>query len=165
LGLSLNAEQSRQLFIGLNGPYDWKRYVAEFCDAEKLIIAGDRDNAYRLLLFNADQDEWNDLHEAGSAPNMTRILRNLGMSDVQAQLASADVITAVWWADAMAAYAKALANGKSLKAAGEQVVKDANNGYNEPWMVLAAWNLTGKLTNIHAAFANALPQAADAAHP
>jgi hypothetical protein len=42
------------------------------------------------------------------------------------------------------------------------VVKDANIGYNEPWMVLAAWDLTARPA-IRAEFFTSLPEAAVAA--
>lgn len=162
LGLSLDPRQCGQLFAGPNGAYDWNAYIAAFCKAELVILAGDADSAYRLPLFRADQGTWNRLQEAGSPGNVTPILRSLGMSDTQAQIAFTDVTTAVWWADAMAAYAQALAKGQSLEAAGKEVVKDSNNGYNEPWMVLAAWDLTGKPT-IQAQFVTSLPEPAVAA--
>jgi hypothetical protein len=159
LGLNLKPDQCRRLFIGPNGAYDWKVYAAAFCAAERVILAGVPDSAYRLPLFNGDQDTWNDLHEAGAASNMTPILKNLSMTDGQAQLAVTDVITVVWWADAMAAYAKALQKGQPLAGVGKDVVKDANLGYNEPWMVLAAWSLTGK-PPIQTEFFTSLPEAA-----
>jgi hypothetical protein len=156
LALALDPPHCRKLFIGPNGPYDWRVYVQALCKAEKVILAGNSSTPWRLLLFNANQDTWNDLHEAGADPNIQRILRNLKMSQTQAELATPDVVTAVWWADAMAAYAKALANKQSLEAVGKAVVKDSNNGFNEPWMVLAAWDLAGQPA-ITAEFVNALP--------
>ncbi len=144
IGLRLSPDQCRQLFIGPNGAYDWNHYAAALCAAEKAILAGDPDYAYRLPLFSASRDDWNDLREAGASSNITPILKNLGMSDGHAQLAVTDVITVNWWAGAMAAYAKAVQKSQSLLDAGKDVVKDADIGYNEPWMVLAAWVLTGK---------------------
>jgi hypothetical protein len=41
----------------------------------------------------------------------------------------------------MADYAKALAAGQSLVAAGKNVVKDSTLGFDEPWLVLTAWNM------------------------
>ena len=162
IGLSLSPGQCRQLFIGPNGAYDWNHYAAALCAAERVILAGDPDYAYRLPLFNASQDTWNNLHEAGAPSNIMPILKNLGLSDGQAQLAVTDVITVNWWAAAMAAYAKAVQKGQSLVNAGKDVVKDADIGYNEPWMVLAAWDLTGKPA-IQAGFFTSLPDAAVAA--
>ncbi len=162
LGLCLSPPQCRELFIGRNGRHDWTVYVSEFCKAEKVIIASDNNSAYRSLLFNARQETWNDLREAGAAPNMTPILQGLGMSEVQATLAVSDVITVIWWADAMAAYATALEKGQSLEAVGKEVVKKSNDGYNEPWMVLAAWSLAGQPA-IKAEFVTSLPESALAA--
>jgi hypothetical protein len=59
----------------------------------------------------------------------------------------------------MAAYAKALANGQSLIAAGKEVVNESNDGYNEPWMILAAWDLAGRPA-IQAQFVTSLPEPA-----
>ena len=144
LALSLDPAHCLKLFTGSNGANEWNVYVDAFCKAEKVILAGDPDSAGRLLVFNANQATWNDLHAAGAASNIQLILRNsLGLSQVQAELATADVVTAVWWADAMAAYSKALAQGQSLEAAGRQVVRDSNLGFNAPWMLLAIWDLTG----------------------
>jgi hypothetical protein len=41
----------------------------------------------------------------------------------------------------MASYAKALAAGQSLVSVGKEVVKDSTGGFNEPWLVLAVWNM------------------------
>ena len=149
LGLNLQPAQCRRLFIGAdNQPHDSGFYIGQLCAAQETILNGlgnDSSAAYRLKLFSADEDTWNDLHEAGSPPNVSRILRDrLGMSDAEATLAVTDVITAVWWADAMSNYAKALAKGQPLDKVGKDVVKDANLGYNEPWMILASWNLAGQ---------------------
>lgn len=149
LALNLNPAQCRQLFIGAdNKPHDSSFYVAQFCNAQKTILNGlgnDSASVFRLRLFNADQDTWNNLQEAGAASNIIPILQNdLRMSDAEAALAVTDVITAVWWADAMANYAKALSKGQPLDKVGKDVVKDANLGYNEPWMVLASWSMAGK---------------------
>jgi hypothetical protein len=38
-------------------------------------------------------------------------------------------------------YAKALAAGQSLVGAGKEVVKDGTLGFDEPWLVLATWNM------------------------
>jgi hypothetical protein len=148
LGLNLTPAQCRQLFLDANGkPYDWMHYVSAMCDAEKIIysgFAGDPENAFYLKLFNADQNTWRALEEAGAAPNMVPILKGLGMSDVEAQLAITDVVTAIWWSEAMSNYAQALAKGQPLEKVGKQIVKESNLGYNEPWMILTVWSLTGK---------------------
>ncbi len=157
LALTLDPVQCRKLFVGPNGAYDWKVYAAAYCSVEKAILAGDHNSAERSLLFNANPRTWGDLHAAGAAPNIERILVRLGMSEVQARLSVTDVITAVWWADAMAAYAKALDNSKPLEAAGKQVVKNSTIGYSEPWMVLASWKLTGEPA-INAELVTSLPK-------
>jgi len=41
----------------------------------------------------------------------------------------------------MASYSKALVAGQSLVGVGKEVVKDSTGGFNEPWLVLAAWNM------------------------
>ena len=145
MGLSLNPAQCRQLFIGAStGPYTWQFYIKGFCNAEKIILAADPESAFRLRLFNADQGIWNDLQTAGDAPNMIPILRTLGLADVEAKLAVADAITAIWWSEAMAAYAAALTNGQSLEAVGNRLVQNSNRGFSEPWMILAAWAFAGE---------------------
>jgi hypothetical protein len=149
LGLNLQPAQCRRLFLGAdNQPYDSGFYIGQLCAAQMTILNGlgnEGGAAYRLKVFHAGEDTWNDLHEAGSPPNISRTLRDrLGMSDAEATLAVTDVITALWWADAMSEYAQALAKGQPLEKAGKDMVKDANLGYNEPWMVLASWNLAGR---------------------
>jgi hypothetical protein len=44
----------------------------------------------------------------------------------------------------METYAKALAVGASLVGPGKAVVKDGTQGFNEPWLVLATWNMVKK---------------------
>jgi hypothetical protein len=44
----------------------------------------------------------------------------------------------------MANYAKALVAGKPLAGFGKEVVKDATLGFDEPWLVLAVWNMLGQ---------------------
>jgi hypothetical protein len=144
LALSLNPAQCRQLFVGANGANDWDSYVMSFAEAEKIILAGDQENESRLQLFKADQKTWDELREAGAAANMIPMLQDLGLSESQAQESITDVITGVWWAEAMSAFATALVEGKSLVSVGDAVVKDSNLGYNEPWMILAAWKLAGQ---------------------
>jgi hypothetical protein len=157
LSVALKPAQCRQLFIAADGkPQAFAFYIAAISNAEKTILAGDADNAFRLRLFNAGATTWADLQEAGSAPNIGRILQSLGLSATEAQIATTDAMTAVWWAEAMAKYAKALANNQSLVAVGKDVVKDSNEGYNEPWMILAAWDLTGR-PEIGLQFTTSLP--------
>ena len=143
LGLKLNPAQCRQLFLANGQPYAWTHYLTAICEAEQAIYSGldDLEHSYHLQLFRADQDTWNALQDAGAGAAMVPILKNLGMPDAIAQLAVTDALTAIWWSEAMAAYATALAHGDSLAAAGKDVVVDANRGYNEPWMILATWLL------------------------
>jgi hypothetical protein len=167
LGLNLNPAQCKQLFLDASGkPHDFMYYIDAMCAAEKTIyagLAGDPENAYHLKLFHADHDTWKALQDAGNVPNMKPILEDLGMNDVEVQLAATDAFTAIWWSDAMADYAKALAKKQSLVSVGKEVVKDSNLGYNEPWMVLTTWSLAGKPT-ITANFIFSLPQPALGAH-
>jgi hypothetical protein len=167
LSLNLNPSQCKRLFLDANGkPYDWTHYLDAMCAAERMIyagLAGDPENAYHLKLFNADRDTWEALEDAGSAPNMKPILEALGMSDVEAELAVTDAFTAIWWSEAMANYASALARHKSLVSVGKEVVENSNLGYNEPWMILTTWNLAGK-PPITSHFVSSLPQPALGAH-
>jgi hypothetical protein len=167
LGLNLDPAQCRELFLDANGKsHDWTYYLEAMCAAERVIYAGladDAENGYHLRLFNADPDTWAALQEAGSAPNTKRILKDLGMSDAEAELAVTDAFTAIWWSEAMADYSKALAKHQSLTSVGKEVVKESNLGYNEPWMILTTWNLAGKPT-ITASFISSLPQPALGAH-
>ena len=164
-GLSLNPEKCRQLFVdGNNKPYDWLHYITAMCNVEKAIYSGldtDPENSYHLKLFRTGQNIWEELQRAGAASNMTPILRKLGMSETEAQLAITDAITAIWWSGAMADYAAALAKGGSLEAVGKKLVKDSNLGYNEPWMILTTWDLADRPT-ITADFSSSL-QAVSAA--
>jgi len=162
--LCLEPPQCRQLFIGSNNQaHDWAFYISAVCEAEKTIFTGDADSAYRLKLFSAGLQTWTALQDAATRQNMTPILKNIGLTDAEASLAVTDAMTAVWWADTMADYAKALAAGKPLEGVGAKVVKDSNRGYNEPWMVLAAWNLTGKPAAT-VEFTSSLPAQAMGAH-
>ena len=167
LGLNLDPAQCKQLFLDANSkPHDWTYYLDAMCAAERIIYAGladDPENAYHLKLFNADRDTWNALQDAGDVPNMKPILEGLGMSDVEVELAATDVFTAIWWSEAMANYSKALAKRQSLASVGKEVVKNANLGYNEPWMILTTWNLAGK-PPIASNFVSSLPQPALGAH-
>jgi hypothetical protein len=150
LGLNLNPDQCRQLFIDANGkPFGWMHYNSAMCNIEKEIYAGlDRDpeNSYHLKLFRASPATWQALRNAGADENKIPILQNLGMSDAEARLATTDVTTAIWWSTAMANYADALLKSASLKAMGEEVVQDSNAGYTEPWMILTAWSLVSRPT-------------------
>jgi len=165
LGLSLKPEQCRSLYVDVKGkPYDWVHYIDAICEAERAIYSGlsaDPENAYHVKLFTAGHDTWKALRDAGAGAAMVPILKTRGMSDPEANLAVTDAITAIWWSDAMAAYAAALAQGKSLQSAGKEVVKDSTRGYNEPWMILATWILSGRPAITHN-FACSLQSAAAA---
>jgi hypothetical protein len=142
LGLSLNQTQCRQIFIDGDGkPYDWLHYLHYACNAAAIILDGDGDtaNANRVRLFRAGDSFWQQLRDAGAAPNQMGLLTNAGIIPG----ADVDVITFIWWSSAMEAYAKALASGKSLVGVGKQVVKDSTQGFSEPWLVLAIWEMLG----------------------
>ena len=135
LGLNLNPQQCRQLFIDSAGrPYDWTAYLRYVCSAEATILNADVDNSDRLKLFTAGEAFWKQLRDAGAASNQTRMLTDQGIRQPGAIV---DVITVIWWSNAMANYAQALAAGKSLVDAGKGVVKDGTLGFSEPWLVLA----------------------------
>ena len=164
LSLSLKPAQCRQLFIGADGkPHPFAYFTSAMSNTQKTILSGDPGSASRLKLFNASSQTWLDLQDAGAPSNMAPILQALGVPSAEVQLVITDVITAIWWAEAMASYAKALANNQSLVAVGKNVVKDANRGYSEPWMVLAAWDLTGSPA-ISAHFTTSLPAPTLGAH-
>ncbi len=141
LGLNLTSAQCRLLFLDQSqSPYPWTTYVQYACAAEAIILAADTDNVDRLKLFQAGIDYWKQLQDAGAAPNVIRLLAELGVR----QNAIVDVNTILWWSGAMGDYAKALAHNQSLVDPGKKVVKDGTLGFNEPWLVLAAWLMLGK---------------------
>jgi hypothetical protein len=138
LGLNLTPQQCRQLYIDNSGqPYDWTVYLGYACGAEAAILNGDADNADRLKLFTAGTGFWQELRDAGAAPNQIQLLTDQGIR----QNAIVDVVSLIWWSSAMESYAKALAAGQSLVGVGKDVVKDSTGGFSEPWLVLAAWNM------------------------
>jgi hypothetical protein len=167
LGLNLDPTQSRQLFIDGNGkPFDFIHYINARSAVEKAINAGLADDqvyAFRLKLFNASQDAWKRLQEAGAATNMTPILRDLGVSANDLERAVTDAMTAVWWSEAMEDYATILAKGQSLEKVGSAVVRKANLGYKEPWMILTTWSLVGSPATITSNFISSVPAASVAA--
>jgi hypothetical protein len=141
LGLNLTPRQCQQLFIDGNGQaYDWTEYAAAVCRAQETILAGDTDHADRLKLYGLGIELWKDLKDAGAPANQTRLLAAQGIRGT----VSTDVISLIWWSDAMANYAKALVAGKPLAGFGKEVVKDATLGFDEPWLVLAVWNMLGQ---------------------
>jgi hypothetical protein len=95
------------------------------------------DNADRLKLFTAGEEFWKELKNAGAVPNQIRLLTDQGIRPN----AIVDVVTVIWWSSAMENYTKALAVGQSLVAAGKEVLKDGTRGFDEPWLVLATWNM------------------------
>lgn len=138
LGLNLTPQQCRQLFIDSTGqPYDWTTYLRYACGAEATILAGDADNADRLKLYTAGEEFWSELRDAGAASNQIRLLTDQGIRPN----ATVDVVTVIWWSSAMENYAKALAAGQSLVGAGKAVVQDGTFGFDEPWLILATWNM------------------------
>jgi hypothetical protein len=142
LGLNLTPPQCRQLFIDstTNNPHDQSAYIQSACSAEAIILAGDNANADRLKLYTAGAAFWAQLEKTPAQPDVIRLLAGQGIR----QNAVTDVITVLWWSGAMAKYAKALAQNESLVDAGKGVVKDGTAGFNEPWLLLAAWSMLGK---------------------
>jgi hypothetical protein len=142
LGLNLTPPQCKQLFMNSNSQaYDWTRYADAVCRAQQTILAGDTDHADRLKLYAEDMDFWTELKAAGSQSNQEVSLASRG---ILLRNVSRDIVTVIWWSDAMANYAKALVGGKPLAGCGKEVVKDATLGFDEPWLVLAVWNMLGK---------------------
>jgi hypothetical protein len=161
LGLNLTPAQCHQLFIDATGkPYDSAAYIQHACAAEAVILDGDGDNTDRLRLFTAGPDFWKELQNAGAAPNVTRLLTARGIR----QNSVVDVISILWWSSAMGNYAEALALGEPLIAAGKAVAKDGTLGFNEPWLVLAAWAILGKPAIDYRFTSTLLKQAAAAAN-
>ncbi len=145
LSLALNPAQCRQLYIDSNGqPRTWDFYAGQVCQAQAAILANQSEHAYRLKVYTAPLAKWAALRDAFGPDRMTSFLRSLGLSATNVTLARADVITTIWWANAMANYAQALANKKPLAKVAKAVLKDSNFGYGEPWMLLAAWNIAGR---------------------
>jgi hypothetical protein len=144
LGLNLTATQCKRLFIGSDGkPYDWTVYLEKVRDAQTIILANDSDNAKRLKLFSVgDVEIWKQLKDAGTAQAIVAILNRNGFPDSSvANLLVPDVMTAVWWSEAMGNYASALSKGQPLVESGKDLVKDGTLGYSEPWLILASWNI------------------------
>ena len=141
LGLNLTPQQCRDLFINAGGnPSDWTTYLGYACAAEATILNGDPENADRLKLFTAGEAFWKELRDAGAAPNQIRLLSQQGIR----QNAIVDVVSVIWWSSAMESYARAISANQSLIAVGKQIVKDATLGFDEPWLILAIWNMLRK---------------------
>jgi hypothetical protein len=141
LGLNLTPPQCRQLFIDASGqPYLWTKYLDGACAAQATILAGDATNEDRLKLFTAGEGFWQALTDAGAAPNQIKLLTDQGIR----QNAIVDVLSLIWWSTAMEKYARALVAGQSLVEVGKEVVRDGTGGFDEPWLVLATWNMLQK---------------------
>lgn len=153
LGLDLTPPQCRQLFIDDAGrPHEWTFFVSKVCEAQQAILADDSDSAARLKLFNAGMDVWTRLADAGSQPNTMAVLKSVGISDMEVP----DAFTTLWWAEAMGDYAKAVASGASLERVGRGVVAQSSTGFNEPWLLIAAWSILGRPQQIKTMFTSSL---------
>jgi hypothetical protein len=135
LSVNLNPQQCRDLYIDPVGrkPYDWTRYLSLACRAQAAILAGDEDSAARRQLFLEGLDFWKELKVGGAQPRHYELLDAAGIprsSDV-------DVVTLLWWSEAMEAFAKALDRGGSLLGAAKDVLDDTTGGFDEPWPILA----------------------------
>ena len=142
--LTLTPPQCRPLYINKTGqPIAWSTYASYACDALRTILAGDGDSISddRLKLCNADTKFCADLSKKGAAPNIGQALETLGIRQENIPVVITDAVTFLWWAEAMAAYAQALFAKQSLLEPGKQVVEDAARGFDEPWMILATWNI------------------------
>ncbi len=138
LGLNLNSQQCRQLFLNSSGqPHDWLFFLQFACDAEATILTDDNANDDRRKLFTLGGGFWKQLRDAGAPPNQIALLQSQGIR----QQADTDVINLIWWSVAMENYAKAIAANKSIEKAGEGLVKKSTGGFNEPWLVLATWSM------------------------
>ena len=143
LGLDIASDQCRQLFLADNKAHDQMFYIVQLCRAQAAILASDEDSALRLKLFtNTDLGFWRRLIDEGSAPNIVLALQDAGFGS-NSEFLVADVITAVWWSQAMNVYAAALRDGKPLEKAGKGVVKAGDLGFNEPWLILAFRSMLG----------------------
>jgi hypothetical protein len=153
LGLNLTPPQCRQLFIDASGqPYLWTKYLDGACAAQVTILTGDAANADRLKLFAAGEGFWQALRDAGAAQNKIKLLTDQGIR----QNALVDVVSLIWWSTAMEKYAKALVAGQSLVKVGGEVVRDATGGFDEPWLVLATWNMLQKPASLESLFTSSL---------
>jgi hypothetical protein len=140
LDMNLDPLQCSLLFVENGQPRNWNYYVDIVSAAQRIILANDPDNADRLKLYSRSLAFWEDLRDAGAAPNQQRLLAQKGIRPN----AIVDVITVIWWATAMADYAEALNNHGPLAKFGESVVKDSTNGFGEPWFVLSVWTILGE---------------------
>jgi hypothetical protein len=142
LGLELNPEQYRGLFLGAGGQArDWTFYIETVCHTQRQLLASATEGIERerLKLYQQDVACWRRLRDAGSDPEMFNVLNQKGIR----LLSTTDVVATNWWAAAMEAYAQAVARTDSLERAGECVVKDSTGGFSEPWLILTAWQTLG----------------------
>jgi len=148
LGLDLTPEQCRHLFLSNGKAYDWTHYLFYANRAQETILAGDPSpvNQDRFKVFNAGVNFWQEARSKPAQPDLVRQLKGLGLPDGVALAAVTDVITFIWWTNAMANYSTALAERGSLAKVGAAVVKTATNGFGEPWLVMAIWDMLGKPT-------------------
>jgi hypothetical protein len=147
LSLTMDSNQARRMFVDAdNFPYTQERYIQLAATAQRILLANDdfATSTERLKLFNADLDVWKSLEIAGAAPNVKSILAGLGILDFALEASRVDAVTLLWWSSAMASYSLALVNNTSLLAAAKAMVKDADLGFAEPWMLLVAWGLLNK---------------------
>jgi len=155
LGLNLTEPDCRKLYIDGSGKaLAWTFYRTQICFAQQTILAGDSRSAERLRLFRIDDlAVWKQLEDAGTLQNTAAVLKNNGFAESPAiEALVTDVFTAIWWSKAMASYAVALHDGNSLADVGKDVVKNDTLGFNEPWLVLAAWNILGQKPAIDSKF-------------
>ena len=159
LGLNLTPQQCRQFFLDAGGKsYDWTTYTRYACDAQATILANDPDNADRHKLFTLGLPFWRKLQEAGARPNVIRLLTPQGIREE----AAVDVTAVLWWSGAMANYGRALAANQDLVKVGTDLVLDSTGGFDEPWLILAAWNMLGKPA-LQSMFSCSVPPRASAA--
>ena len=138
LCLNVTPELCRRLFIDNTGqPYPWTSYLDHACAAQRIILNDDPGNADRLKLYSEGIPFWRQLENAGSPQSITQLLAAQGIREN----ARVDVVTVLWWSSAMSKYAKAVAAGQPLEGLGTELVQDATRGFNEPWLILALWNM------------------------
>jgi len=161
LSLGLTQQQCSSLFLdAATQPRKFAKYLEVREGAELTIFDGlldDPATSFRPKLLAAGEETWQHLIDAGAFPNQEVVLKDeLGMTDTEAAQSFTDVITTSWWCQAMADYSEALKEQKSLEDVGKKVVEAANFGFDEPWMILAAWTLAGKPA-VKVQFATGLP--------
>jgi hypothetical protein len=142
LGLNLIPDQCRKLFVTSDGKAcDWTHYLFYANRAQQTILAGDPSpvSQDRLKIYTAGIAFWQEAHQKPAQPDVLKQLKGLGLPEGVALAAVTDVITSIWWSNAMASYSTALVAGESLVKVGTEVVQTATNGFSEPWLVMAFW--------------------------